>query len=238
MQLPRGKFRSVIKGVALNSLIQELAEVRYTGDVSITWKKEAISLVIQKGRYILAEFGSLRGDPAWEAMIALGETIIDAILADFTDSELKLAAEFNEACLLSAQAGSRAPKVTREKPRASAPRIGPERPLAVPITPQAPPSAVLPPVRENPPAQGAGEGSVSPKAWTEVDMTQAIAVAPDQGSAEAPPSGEYDELALLHMEISALDDVDVEHIATKIRKNAKGIVKKLHLGHLMTEKEE
>jgi hypothetical protein len=40
------------------------------------------------------------------------------------------------------------------------------------------------------------------------------------------------------MEMSALDDVDVEHIATKIRKNAKGIVRKLHLGHIMTEKED
>ena len=61
MQLPRGKFRSVIKGVALNSLIQELAEVRYTGDITISWKKEVISLVIQKGKYILAEFGTSEG---------------------------------------------------------------------------------------------------------------------------------------------------------------------------------
>ena len=76
------------------------------------------------------------------------------------------------------------------------------------------------------------------KAWTKVDMDQAIAIASEQVGAEAPPPDGYDELALLHMEMSALDDVDVEHIATKIRKNAKGIVKKLHLGHLMTEKEE
>ena len=69
-------------------------------------------------------------------------------------------------------------------------------------------------------------------------MAQAIAIASDLGGAEIPPPAEYDELALLHMEMSALDDVDVEHIATKIRKNAKGIVKKLHLGHLMTEKDE
>ncbi len=55
---------------------------------------------------------------------------------------------------------------------------------------------------------------------------------------EASPADGYDELALLHMEMSALDDVDVEHIATKIRKNAKGIVRKLHLGHIMTERED
>jgi hypothetical protein len=84
----------------------------------------------------------------------------------------------------------------------------------------------------------AEEEPVIPKVWTQVDMAQAIAIAQDQGGAEIPPPGGYDELALLHMEMSALDDVDVEHIATKIRKNARGIVKKLHLGHLMTEKEE
>lgn len=241
MQLPRGKFRSVIKGVALNSLIQELAEVRYTGDIAISWKIEGISLVIQKGRYILAEFGSLRGDPAWDATIALGETTIDAILADFSDSELKLAIEFNEICLLSAQAVPRAPKAIREKPKEPAPRARPmEKPLALPITPPAPPPPGQPPVKEEAPAIApvTGEASASPKAWTKVDMAQAIAIASDQGGAEIPPPSEYDELALLHMEMSALDDVDVEHIATKIRKNAKGIVKKLHLGHLMTEKEE
>ncbi|HUK92990.1 MAG TPA: hypothetical protein VLU98_03025, partial [Methanomicrobiales archaeon] len=79
---------------------------------------------------------------------------------------------------------------------------------------------------------------VMPRAWTKVDMAQAIAIAQDQAGAEATGPDGYDELALLHMEMSALDDVDVEHIATKIRKNARGIVKKLHLGHLMTEKEE
>ena len=178
-------------------------------------------------------------------MIALGETTIDAILADFSDAELKLATEFNEVCLLSAQAVPRAPKITREKPKEPAPRERPmerplERPLALPITPPAPLPPGTPPVEEETPAPEPvpGEGPVSPKAWTKVDMAQAIAIASDLGGAEIPSPGESDELALLHMEMSALDDVDVEHIATKIRKNAKGIVKKLHLGHLMTEKEE
>ena len=156
MELPRGKFRSVIKGVALNSLIQELAEVRYTGDVSISWKKEVISLVIQKGRYILAEFGTLRGDPAWDAMMALGETTIDAILADFSDAEMKLASEFNDACILSARAVPRALKVTREKPKESAPRERPmERRPALPVTPPAP----HPPRPHSPRGGDAGPGA-------------------------------------------------------------------------------
>jgi hypothetical protein len=79
----------------------------------------------------------------------------------------------------------------------------------------------------------------APAAWTKADAGHAAAAVSDGGDGgEAVPPDIYDELALLHMEMSALDDVDVEHIATKIRKNAKGIVKKLHLGHLMTEKEE
>jgi hypothetical protein len=279
MQLPRGKFRSVIKGVALNSLIQELAEVRYTGDITITWKQGAISLVIQKGRYILAEYGPLQGNAAWEGMIALGETIVDAILSDFSDSELKLAVEFNESCLLSAPVVPRVLKGPREKARETVtappetirekakepgpvetirekakepgpvetirekvkepglPETSPELPVTppVPLPPGPAPVAEESPVPEAPPAALPTGG---PKAWTPVDMAQAIAVSLDKGGGEIPPPGGYDELALLHMEMSALDDVDVEHIATKIRKNARGIVKKLHLGHLMTEKEE
>jgi hypothetical protein len=53
-----------------------------------------------------------------------------------------------------------------------------------------------------------------------------------------PIHGALDPVTLANLEMAALDDMDVDHIATKIRKNARGIVKKLHLGHLMTEKDE
>ena len=117
MQLPRGKFRSVIKGVGLNSLIQELAEVRYTGVITVTRNHELISLVIQRGRYLLAEYGSLKGDPAWEAINALGEANVDAILSDFSEAGLKLATEFNEACLLTSPIITRAFRPPRERAR-------------------------------------------------------------------------------------------------------------------------
>jgi hypothetical protein len=230
MQLPRGKFRSVIKGVALNSLIQELAEVRYTGVVTISRGREVISLVIQRGRYVLAEYGSLRGDQAWEGITTLGEATIDAILADFSEADLKLALEFNDPWLLSSQIITRVFKPPREKGREPVPQ---KKPQKLPPAPPGPP----PPVQD---AATAEETPVeSPAVWTEADAEPAMAaVSEGGGGGEAVPSDIYDELALLHMEMSALDDVDVEHIATKIRKNAKGIVKKLHLGHLMTEKEE
>ncbi|HVP25621.1 MAG TPA: hypothetical protein VMS81_06545 [Methanomicrobiales archaeon] len=277
MQLPRGKFRSVIKGVALNSLIQELAEVRYTGNVTITLKPEVITLVIQRGRYILAEYGPLRGDLAWEAMAALGETIIDAILSDFSEPDLKLALEFNDECLLPSPTPARIPKAPRERPREPPPveRLAErqvEKPVERPVeelverlvrgsvgrSPEGKakgPAEIPPSPRVERPAvpaigpspgegkitdgePAAGEAPVTAQAWTKVDMAQAIAAGSELAGGEIPAPDGYDELALLHMEMSALDDVDVEHIATKIRKNAKGIVKKLHLGHLMTEKEE
>ena len=246
MQLPRGKFRSVIKGVALNSLIQELAEVRYTGVITISWNHEVISIVMQKGRYLLAEYGSLRGDRAWEGVTALGETTIDAILSDFTETELKLAMEFNEPCLLQAPVSPKASRaLPREKspqpPPPEAPRVPPHEPPSMPPVPLPPEVPVPLPATEEPPAEPAGSdapGTPPPTVWTQVDMAQAMAAVSEQGGGEAPGPDGYDELALLHMEMSALDDVDVEHIATKIRKNARGIVKKLHLGHLMTEKEE
>jgi hypothetical protein len=228
MQLPRGKFRSVIKGVALNSLIQELAEVRYTGVITITRGREVISLVIQRGRYILAEYGSLRGDPAWEGINTLGEATVDAILSDFSEAELKLAVEFNDPYLLSSQIITRAFKAPREKGKEPFPQKKPAESAAPPPSP--------PPPKED--TRPAPESSMeTPPAWTKADAGHALATASERGGDEGVPDV-YDELALLHMEMSALDDVDVEHIATKIRKNARGIVKKLHLGHLMTEKED
>jgi hypothetical protein len=244
MQLPRGKFRSVIKGVALNSLIQELAEVRYTGVITITRNHELVTLVIQKGRYVLAEYGSLRGDPAWEAINALGEANVDAILADFSEAGLKLATEFNEACLLSSPIITRAFRPPREK--AKEPVI-PERPARlppaapVPANPPASPGISASPAAPVPGVEGGmalkapGE---APGGLAKAGAAQAAAAADGQAGGEVSPEDGYDELALLHMEMSALDDVDVEHIATKIRKNAKGIVRKLHLGHIMTEKED
>jgi hypothetical protein len=259
MQLPRGKFRSVIKGVALNSLIQELAEVRYTGVITITWNHELVTLVIQKGRYVLAEYGMLRGDPAWEAINALGEANVDAILADFSDAGLKLATEFNGACLLSSPILTRAFKAPREKVKEPVTLERPEKQPAVPpvpvilpvppVSPAAPgftASRVSSASRTSPGAQPAkGEevpalmapGEV-PGAWVKGGAPRAAAPAAGQGGEGGAAADGYDELALLHMEMSALDDVDVEHIATKIRKNAKGIVRKLHLGHIMTEKED
>jgi len=234
MQLPRGKFRSVIKGVALNSLIQELAEVRYTGVITITRDHELISLVIQRGRYLLAEYGPLKGDPAWEAINALGETNVDAILSDFSEAGLKLATEFNGPCLLSSPIITRAFKAPRERTREPA---SPEKPARLPPVPPVPASpAAIPRKGEEPPATKAPVET--PGAWNGGGPAQAAATVAGTGGGEASPADEYDELALLHMEMSALDDVDVEHIATKIRKNAKGIVRKLHLGHIMTEKED
>jgi hypothetical protein len=252
MQLPRGKFRSVIKGVALNSLIQELAEVRYTGVITITRNHELVTLVIQKGRYVLAEYGSLKGDAAWEAINVLGEANVDAILADFTDAGLKLATEFNGACLLSSPIITRAFKAPREKGREPAGgeilTRQPPAPMVSPLSPGTPAPATpapgtlattVPPApkAEGGPAQGAfGDTS---GAWVNGGQgSPAAAPATGESVGQASPADGYDELALLHMEMSALDDVDVEHIATKIRKNAKGIVRKLHLGHIMTEKED
>jgi hypothetical protein len=255
MQLPRGKFRSVIKGVALNSLIQELAEVRYTGVITITWNHELVTLVIQKGRYVLAEYGLLRGDPAWEAINALGEASVDAILADFSDAGMKLATEFNGECLLSSPILTRAFKAPREKAKEP---VAQERPARLPPAPmvsplsqgtpapatlaQGIPATAVPavPAPRPAPLPKVEQEAVPtvPGALVKAEGDQATAVASGQSGEEAAPADGYDELALLHMEMSALDDVDVEHIATKIRKNAKGIVRKLHLGHIMTEKED
>ncbi|MDD1659975.1 MAG: DUF4388 domain-containing protein [Methanomicrobiales archaeon] len=274
MQLPRGKFREIVRGVPLSPLLLELNEVQYTGILKLTWDTTTCTLVFQNGLVILAEYPPRTGDGAWEAVTRLGDQAVGAILSDLDAVQMKLVTEFNAPCLLSVPAtpgrGSGGPKKVAVLARtdvapqkqgpgpvpAAAP--GARRPEAGLFPPQ-PPQPVRQepekgkklPVFPVPPAAPSGRtGAPAPQSAPPATPP----VGPREGKASAGPSAEYreggttpepepfhkgmDPATLANLEMAALDDMDVDHIATKIRKNARGIVKKLHLGHLMTEKDE
>jgi hypothetical protein len=270
MQLPRGKFREIVRGVPLEPLLLELNEAQYTGILKANWNSSTCTLVFQNGLVILAEYPPYAGDAGWNAITRLGNQSVGGILSDLDAVQLRLVIEFNGPFLLSvpvtpgqgpAAAGRRpVPAGSPVPPRMTAPVPVPatgsldqsretgsfparaaaairqdavKAELPVPVPGGQPGHSTLTPAGSagaaRPPREESGRSPAVPSE---------VYPGGGGGSGPAPSPQAMDPATLASLEMSALDDMDVDHIATKVRKNARGIVKKLHLGHLMTEKDE
>lgn len=95
MQLPRGAFRDLKKGITFESLLAELREGSFSGYCKIATGKAAATLVLKKGTIILARSGDQVGNAALAAMGAWRDSRVDAVLHDLSGTQLDLALEFN-----------------------------------------------------------------------------------------------------------------------------------------------
>jgi hypothetical protein len=95
MQLPRGTFRELKRGTDLHSLISEMERACLSGYCKIMTGETPILLVFSNGRIILVECGTLTARAAMEELSRAGGEPVDAVLHDLSDSQLKLALEFN-----------------------------------------------------------------------------------------------------------------------------------------------
>jgi len=95
MQLPRGTFRGLKRGSDLHSLIREMERACLSGYCKIMTGETSILLVFSNGRIILAEYGTLTARAAMEELSRAGGQPVDAVLHDLSDSQLRLALEFN-----------------------------------------------------------------------------------------------------------------------------------------------
>jgi hypothetical protein len=274
MQLPRGKFREIVRNVPLLPLLLELNEVQYTGILKLTWDTSTCTLVLRNGMVVLAEYPPRTGDDAWETVTRLGDQTVGGILSDLDAAQMKLVTEFNAPFLLSVPATPG--KVSGGLTKAAVPTD----PVAVPRKQEPgplpasssgtrwPETGSIPSLPKQQIRQEPGKARklpvFPPPESTESGHTGAPeppsplpATSPVGSSERRAPAGPpvesrggiaspeqepapraMDPVTLANLEMAALDDMDVDHIAIKVRKNARGIVKKLHLGHLMTEKDE
>lgn len=97
MQIPRGTFRSLNRGVQLSSFLAELINGRFSGSCVATRGDHSLMLVFRDGNLLLAECGALTGDPAWDAALVWVDAGVDAALTELTPAQIALALEFNEA---------------------------------------------------------------------------------------------------------------------------------------------
>jgi hypothetical protein len=240
MQLPRGTFQGIKKDIGWADLLEELQGMRFTGSVSIEVDRMVVNLVFRKGKMILAEFGSDQGDMAVERMKDLGDRTIDASLSEMTDAQLSLALEFNPESRL--QNSGRPIKAAMDEKEE---KTGPSRaaePMATPVktAPEKKPELPSQPVPSNGPSE-----VISLVEAIESGHSRSVQVTPEPAPEPAPalerkpkpqPALDLDENEndeSIARDLRALEAMDLEGMAEKIRTNCKLMVEKLNLGHLI-----
>ena len=69
MQLPRGTFRSIQKGVNFSDVLAELASSRFTGMCTISSATVNGTLVFRSGVCVLAKIQNFYGDKGWAVLM-------------------------------------------------------------------------------------------------------------------------------------------------------------------------
>ena len=211
MQLPRGSFHSIKRGISLHSLLDEMEKSGFSGYCTISYDALTCTLVLHSGNYVLAECGKSEGDAAWVKILELLTKKVDAALSDLTDTQLKLCMEFNASAEL-LQPVSR-------------------------VNHQPPTKPVLPHVRSEAltgqeprhPRTGDRPGKSSGTAV----RTATRAAKNTSGSIQSQQPVETDEAEIINREIETLDDLNLDEMTKKIRENCVMTVEKLHLEHLI-----
>ena len=136
MKIPASDRQEVMKGIPLRSLLAELEKRKFTGYCAMPIAGASALLVMEGGRFILAEYRGIRGKDALESIRAIGNIAVDVVLAPFSGTQVKETTRTNEAFLV-------------EIPGELASRLGREA---------APGATVIRPV-----SVGGGSGKVAPK---------------------------------------------------------------------------
>jgi hypothetical protein len=95
LQLPRGKFHSLIQDAPLSALLDDLRKSGFSGYGSITIGEESGHLVLEDGICLLASFPPERGSAALQILQTMIDDLVRAELYQLTPAQMQLAMEFN-----------------------------------------------------------------------------------------------------------------------------------------------
>ncbi|HPD74596.1 MAG TPA: hypothetical protein PKZ65_00890 [Methanoregulaceae archaeon] len=249
MQLPRGTFRSIQKGVNFREFLAEMVSSRFTGTCTISSVILNGTLVFRSGTCVLAKVQDQYGDRGWEEVMAVPDLVTDLALSDFNTAQIQLALDFNKKARVTmpmapvfaktdhpVQSGK---SISREPVRAPSPIRREQKKRESPVVSSA---------RET--AGTAGILSPTPKDVREEVPETAPEPAPEparqeegqraEGSKEAVPEDlprkpDKTPGSLEESDLDMFDSMDLDDVALKIRKDCKIILKQLQLDHL-TEK--
>jgi hypothetical protein len=223
MQLPRGKFRAIKKGVHLGETLDEMTKTRFSGICSFSSGTINGTIVFRNGTVVLAKVQNMYGDPAWDEAGSLRDHVIDAIVSDLDNTQMQLALEFNKKAFVQKGPFHAAPQMKREvifqqhEPviRTDDQRYEPKEKEFIKTVPVSSPAPVLAaednkkPAFEGPPYTGESPLRMDQKAVPE----------PEQTTAEK--------------ELDNFDAMDIDEVTLKLRKDAKIMLKQLQLDHLI-----
>jgi hypothetical protein len=249
MQLPRGTFREIRKGVAIESLLHALDGEKFSGVASISSQSLTGTLAFKTGKCILVKFGNSRGDTGLDEILKAGSEEVDAVLSVLGDAQIELALEFNKTCRI-LKSGKRMPAQAPHRPAQPASR---EPPRAAQAQKPAPPVAPLkPPVKPAhvphhvpaPPAAPKAPAPIPPQHLPLVSKAAAAPVSPltpmpappheDRKKDEEEEQSEKDrDTSSFEKDLDTFDSMDIDNVTDKIRTDCKTMIKQLHLDHLM-----
>jgi hypothetical protein len=209
MQIQPSDRQEVMKGVPLRTLLSELEKRRFTGYCAMPIAGASAYLVMEEGRYILAEYRGIRGRDALESVRAIGNPVVDVVIAPSSNAQVAAMREMNEPSLVDPP---RKPGMQRVVP----PSTTVIRPVSIGGGPGKPVRviAVQAGKREEPAARPAVTGGKG------------------KGSAGKPVAGKP-------VQAERLDRKGLEHIKSlkdSFRTDAADLLSELNLGHLVVNR--
>jgi hypothetical protein len=204
MQIPRGTFRDLKKGIRLESLLEGMKEESFSGYCKIVSGKASGLLVFNGGIVILAHSGEFQGDTAFAAIGHWGDAGVDAVLHTLSATQIQLSLEFNPSA------------------RVNGGLDGPFRKQSGPHkTARAPPETAKIPEKSRPvPAPSSHDTTEDPRD-TMRNRHQESGQRDDDAS------------SLLLQELDTLDAMDLQSIAEKFKENCRQMIEKLELEYLL-----
>lgn len=221
MQLPRGTFREIRKGIQIGSLVAELIGEKYTGIASISSPDASGTLVFRQGKFLLVKFRNARGDAALDEIQNAGRQVVDAALSLLGDTQIELALEFNKPCRLTRSGKNISTQATFRPGTPEYPGV-PRPPSSGPAVK---PKSLHPPLPAHSPISPARAADTSRRAPSPHPVTTEVPPAPAGKPAEAETTFEDD--------LTTFENLDIDSVTDKIRNDCKSMIKQLHLDHLM-----
>ncbi len=251
MQLPRGTFREIKRGISVSVLLGELEKTGFSGICSFSFAESTGTLVFKAGKGILAKFLNRNGDAAWDELQKILDEEVDAALSTLDEAQIQLSLEFNKSSRLVKWALATPAKPPAQKaahPHADHPAT--PAPHHVPSPPQVPykvpPRAVHPavplatpteraPAFHTPPAP-AQKPIIPPRPAPSARVPVAPPVQEPPAEKKNPESEETNECSgpsSFDNDIDTFDSMDLENVTAKIRSDCKTMIKQLNLEHLI-----
>jgi hypothetical protein len=115
LQLPRGKFHSLIQDEPLSALLDDLKKSGFSGYGSITIGEENGHLVLDDGICLLASFPPERGSAALQILQTMIDDLVRADLYQLTPAQMQLTMEFNRSYRVSIATSGRPVRMKLQK---------------------------------------------------------------------------------------------------------------------------